>query len=125
MLSSGYSQASSNTTYVALGKPIKQGWVYKKSSLFLKGFRPKYLVLQASQGEGACLSVYDQCDQSRPPRYNIYLHGATLEMKNEFKTVFRFPVFKKKLLSLFVVTKGSKGVSFILMSSLFLRQIRV
>ena len=32
---------------------------------------------------------------------------------------------KKKLLSLFVVTKGSKGVSFILMSSLFLRQIRV
>lgn len=119
MLTSGYSQdSSSNATYVVVsGKPVKQGWVYKKSSSFLRGWSPKYLVLYpASASQGSCLMIYDQCDQSRPPRYSIPVDGAQLDVKNEFKMVFKFPVFKKKLLSLFLVTKGSKQVCILLYS---------
>ena len=121
MLSSAHSQDSSSiATYVAYaGKPVKQGWVYKKSASFMRGWCPKYLVLYpASASQGACLMVYDQCDQSKLPRYNIPLASAQLELKDEYKIVFKFPVFKKKLLSLFIVKKGSKEVckSFLILS---------
>ena len=112
MLSSGYSQdASTNATLVAMtGKPVKQGWVYKKSS-FIRGWTPKYLVLFPSCAtQGPCLMIYDQCDQSKPPRYTIPLLGCQLELKNQYKLVFKFPIFRKKLFSLFVITSGPKQV---------------
>ncbi|KAI8913757.1 translation initiation factor eIF3 subunit 135-domain-containing protein [Powellomyces hirtus] len=64
--------------------PLKQGWVLKKGgSGFLAHWRLKYLVLaggsEYTKGD-ARLLVYDQVDQSRPPKHEIWLRDATVDI---------------------------------------------
>ncbi|KAI8816801.1 translation initiation factor eIF3 subunit 135-domain-containing protein [Fimicolochytrium jonesii] len=63
--------------------PLKQGWVLKKGgSGFLAHWRLKYLVLVGSPdsyGSPMKLLVYDQVDQSRPPKHEIALRDASVD----------------------------------------------
>ncbi|KAI8588718.1 hypothetical protein BDZ88DRAFT_177724 [Geranomyces variabilis] len=66
---------------------LKQGWVFKKGgSGFLSHWRLKYVVLSETNSGEAKLLVYDQVDQSRPPKHEIWLHGATIDVLTGSKT---------------------------------------
>ncbi|KAJ3010407.1 hypothetical protein HKX48_007407, partial [Thoreauomyces humboldtii] len=64
--------------------PLKQGWVLKKGgSGFLSHWRLKYLVLRPSETTGiagARLLVYDQIDQTKPPKHEILLKETTVDV---------------------------------------------
>ncbi|KAJ3161299.1 hypothetical protein HDU86_007081 [Geranomyces michiganensis] len=70
-----------------LTQTLKQGWVYKKGgSGFLSHWRLKYLVLSETSAGEAKLLVYDQVDQSRPAKHEIWLHGAIIDVLTGSKT---------------------------------------
>ncbi|KAJ3409346.1 hypothetical protein HDV05_004470, partial [Chytridiales sp. JEL 0842] len=71
-------------------RPLKQGWILKKrgSSRLVSQWAPKYLVLlQSMNGNSASsklrplLQVFDQCDQSKPPKHLIFLDEAEIELQ--------------------------------------------
>ncbi|TPX68750.1 hypothetical protein SpCBS45565_g02959 [Spizellomyces sp. 'palustris'] len=60
-------------------RPLKHGWVLKKGKTgFITHWRLKYLVLLASDENDARLQIFDQVDQSRPPKHEIWLRDASV-----------------------------------------------
>ena len=109
---------SSLTLNVHSSKPIKQGWVLKKSgpSFFTK-WKPKYLVLYPASRDShnsnaftpAVLQVFDQCDQSRPPKHQVFLKDIHIQALDDYKSGFRNP-FSRKATHVFAITSASKKV---------------
>ncbi|KAJ3218376.1 hypothetical protein HDU67_005925 [Dinochytrium kinnereticum] len=77
-------------------KTVKQGWILKKAgSGFLSPWRLKYVVLSLhplsgeksllgkttdTVGGRGMLQIFDQCDQSRPAKHEIWLDESEIEM---------------------------------------------
>ncbi|KAI8825463.1 translation initiation factor eIF3 subunit 135-domain-containing protein [Chytriomyces cf. hyalinus JEL632] len=66
-------------------RPVKQGWMLKKAGrgVFAQ-WKLKYMILATPASFTASLStvllVYDQCDQSKPPKYEINLSEADIDV---------------------------------------------
>ncbi|KAJ3236306.1 hypothetical protein HDU81_010895 [Chytriomyces hyalinus] len=82
--------AFSSTTQAAVNpaeshRPVKQGWMLKKAGrgVFAQ-WKLKYMILATPSTFTASLSpvllVYDQCDQSKPPKYEINLSEADIDV---------------------------------------------
>ncbi|KAJ3075860.1 hypothetical protein HDU98_006631 [Podochytrium sp. JEL0797] len=73
-----------NTFHVASTKELvlKQGWMLKKAGTgVFAQWKLKYLVLAVNLDSQSTLKVFDQCDQSKPPKYTVDLKdSAALEM---------------------------------------------
>ncbi|KAI9353876.1 hypothetical protein BDR26DRAFT_929090 [Obelidium mucronatum] len=60
---------------------LKQGWMLKKAGTgVFAQWKLKYLVLTVNLKNQPSLKVFDQCDQSKPPKYLIELKDAALEL---------------------------------------------
>lgn len=63
--------------------PIKQGFVYKRGgSGLLAHWKLKYLILSSSSNNPnlVTLQIYDKRDQSEPPKHEIKLQDAAVEV---------------------------------------------
>jgi hypothetical protein len=78
-------------------RPVRQGWILKRAgSAFLAQWRLKYIVLTVLQTSSknrdddeagvaqiktkAYLQIFDQIDQSKPPKHEIHLDAAQIEV---------------------------------------------
>lgn len=99
MSTNSYSQTVVNVPSV---KPLKQGWILKRSSGFLPRWKPKYLILYP---EPTVLLLFDQCDQLHPAKYQIDV-TPELELRDDLNhSNFAFFGARKRL---FGFTLGSK-----------------
>jgi hypothetical protein len=109
MFSTTYSTLSNKTYVQSNNKPIKQGWVLKKSRLkFFPVWKPKYAVL-TTRDASLTLLIFDQCDQSKPPRYTIPLKDVPIQMC-ELKTPSGF--FSRKSLAVFQIQSAKTVIQF-------------
>ena len=104
----------------ANSRPVKQGWILQKRSFIPfagLAWKPKYMVLLMNKSsEGPCLQVFDQCDQSKPPRCEVSLSGMALRTMEERQGAFRFPFSRRRLSILGMTPGGGKEVSFFIAS---------
>jgi hypothetical protein len=99
----------------ATSRPVKQGWILQKRSFIpFSGlaWKPKYMVLltNKSSSNGPLLQVFDQCDQSKPPRCEVALGGLGLRTMEERQGAFRFPFSRRRLSILGMTPSGGKEV---------------
>ncbi|KAJ3332136.1 hypothetical protein HDU76_001170 [Blyttiomyces sp. JEL0837] len=87
-------QAATSSSSSSRRQLIKQGWMLKRAgSGLLAQWRLKYMILcmiqvvPNSTAGKVVLQVYDQVDQSMPPKHEIFLHEAEIEVKEGEATV--------------------------------------
>ncbi|KAJ3288645.1 hypothetical protein HK104_008043 [Borealophlyctis nickersoniae] len=113
----------------AHNRPLKQGWVFKRGgSRFISHWRLKYLVLlprdpassaaahtsthgTSSSSSSKCdfvLQIFDQVDQIRPPKHEIYLRDAQVHVPGTTVSQAKFAGLKRGAAGFVVYTRQRK-----------------